>query len=247
MSSVTAVLVLTFSLLCNASFASDTSGAFDSANKLYGQGKFAEAAGAYEKLIQTGTVSSAIYFNLGNAYFKSGQLGRAVAAYRDAELISPRDPEVRANLQFVRGQVQGATLSSTTMQRWLASLTVNEWTKLTAAVLWLWLSLFVLIQWKPAWRQPLRAFLWSGGLVTVALAGLLAMACTNNSTKSAIIVSHEVLIHNGPLDEAPGNVTIHDGAEASVVDTKNDWLQIRLDGNRIGWVRRDQVMLASGV
>ena len=48
--------------------------------------------------------------NLGNAYFKSGQLGKAIAAYREAEQMSPRDPDVRANLRFARNQVQGPTL-----------------------------------------------------------------------------------------------------------------------------------------
>ncbi len=57
---------------------------FNAANKLYAEGKFTEAAGAYEKMIQPGAVSPALYFNYGNAEFKSGNLGRAIAAYRGA-------------------------------------------------------------------------------------------------------------------------------------------------------------------
>ena len=80
------------------------SGGFEAANKLYEEGKFAQAAAAYEQLIQSGRVSAPLYFNLGNAWFKSGQMGRAITAYRRAEQLAPRDPDVRANLQFARNQ-----------------------------------------------------------------------------------------------------------------------------------------------
>lgn len=239
---------LSFLLLTMATaFAADISAGFDAANKLYEEGKFSEAASAYENLVQSGSVSSALYFNLGNACFKSGQLGRAVAAYRDAERLSPRDAELRANLQFVRSQVQGPTLSPTRAQRWLASLTINEWAKLTAVVFWLWLSLLVLIQFRPGLKQPLRNLLWSGGIATLIVGACLATAWANKSIPAAIVISRDALVHNGPLDEAPGRTTVHDGAELGVLDTKNDWVEIRLDGNRTGWLKRDQVVLASGV
>src|SRR5579871_2570851 len=160
--------ILAFVLLAVINgFATDITSGFVSANKLYEEGKFSDAASAYETLIQGGTVSSALYFNLGNAYFKSGQLGRAVAAYRDAQRLSPRDPEVRANLQFVRGQVQGPTLSLTGVQRWFTSLSINEWAKLAAVVFWLWFGLLVLIQFSPALKQSLRNALWLGGVATL--------------------------------------------------------------------------------
>ena len=84
-------------------------------------------------MIHSGTVSPAIYFNLGNAYFKAGQLGRAIAALREAEKLAPRDPDVRANLQFIRGRVQGPAAAASSWQQWFATLTINEWAVLTAA------------------------------------------------------------------------------------------------------------------
>lgn len=241
-----ASLLAFFILAITTGSAADHSTGFDSANKLYEQGKFSEAATAYEKLAQSGSVSSALYFNLGNAYFKSGQLGHALAAYHQAEKLSPRDPEVRANLQFVRGQVQGPTLAPTGLQRRLASLSINEWAALTAALFWLSLSLLVLIQFRPAWKQPLRNFLLSSGVATLIVGACLAAAWANGSAPAVIVVSHDAVLHNGPLDEAPGNLTVHDGAELSVLDTKSGWLQVSLDGNRVGWVKRDQVVLISG-
>jgi tetratricopeptide (TPR) repeat protein len=239
-------LVLLF-VLTLSGIAADISANFDSANKLYGQGKFPEAASAYEQMIKSGAVSPAIYFNLGNAYFKAGQLGRAIAALREAENLSPRDPDMRANLQFIRGHVQGSTTSPDRWQQWFAALTINEWAMLTAAVLWVWLALMVLIQFRPMLKQSLRTLLWCAGVATLVCGGCLGVAWSNNSTKTAIVVAQDAVLHNGPLDEAPAGATVHDGAELSVLDTKDGWLQVRVDAQRVGWIKREQIVLASGV
>src|SRR5882672_4567327 len=70
-----ALLFLILLLLCawNVARADDVSTAFDQANKLYEEGKFTEAAAAYEKMLRQGRASPALYFNLGNAFFKAGQ------------------------------------------------------------------------------------------------------------------------------------------------------------------------------
>ncbi len=115
-------------------FAADVAADFSAANKLYAEGKFSDAANAYETILQTGGQSPALLFNYGNAEFKSGNLGKAIAAYRRAELLSPRDAEIRANLDFVRNQVQGATIRESRWQDWLGSLTLNEGTLLTAVL-----------------------------------------------------------------------------------------------------------------
>ena len=53
-------------------------------------------------MVRAGAASPAVYFNLGNAFFKQGQIGRAIAAYHSAQTVDPRDPDVRANLGFAR-------------------------------------------------------------------------------------------------------------------------------------------------
>ena len=230
-----------------SSFAADVSATFDSANKLYEQSKFTDSAAAYEKMIQSGTVSSALYFNLGNAYFKSGQLGRAIAAFREAENLTPRDPDVRANLQFVRTRVQAPTSSPASWQQWLTALTLNEWAILSAVVVWLWAGLWVLIQMRPQLKQSLRAVLWCGGVAIIVCGGCTYAAWSSESTKTAIVVAKDAILHNGPLDEAPTAATVHDGAELTVLDAKNDWLQVRVDSQHVGWIKREQVVVASGV
>jgi tetratricopeptide (TPR) repeat protein len=240
-------LVIGFALLVftsTAVVAADISSEFDSANKLYGQGKFSEAVSAYEKMAQSGSVSAAVYFNLGNAFFKSGEVGRAIAAYRQAEKIAPRDPDVRANLQFIRNQIQGPTLSPSRWQHWLATLTVNEWAILASAALWLWLVALVVIQFRPGLKQSLRSFLWLGGVATIALGVCLGAAWSNASVQTAIVVVHDASVRSGPLEEAASAFTVHDGAELSVLDTKDDWILIRADDRHIGWLKREQAEVA---
>jgi len=219
--------------------------AFDVANKLYEEGKFAEAAAAYETMAKGGQASAALYFNLGNAFFKSGQIGRAIAAYRQAEQLTPRDPDLRANLQFARNQTPSPTLLPTRWQRWLGRLTLNEWTLLAAGAVWLWLLLLAVLQWRPALRPTLRTYV----LTLAVLAGLL-VACTaaalreTRFVRTAIVITGEAVVRYGPLAESPTAFTVHDGAELRVLDQKDEWLQVSTDPRRVGWLRRDQVMVA---
>jgi tetratricopeptide (TPR) repeat protein len=219
--------------------------AFDSANKLYEEGKFAEAVSAYEKLAQSGETSAALYFNLGNAFFKSGQIGRAVAAYRTAEQLTPRDPDLRANLQFARNQAQGPTLSPGRWQRWLGRLSLNEWTLLAAGAVWLWLLLLAVLQWRPALRPALRTYVFALAILTVFLCACVAASLRETRfTRIAIVVTSEAVVRYGPLAESPTAFTVHDGAELRVLDQKDEWLQVSAGPRRVGWLRRDQTLVS---
>jgi len=218
--------------------------AFSAANKLYYENKFNEAAAAYEKLIQLRKGSVAVYFNLGNAWFKSGQLGRAIAAYRQAEKLSPRDPDIRANLQFARNQAQGPTFVSNRWFQWLRKLTLNEWTILAAGALWLSLLLFTAVQYRPAWKGHLRGWLILTTVGTAILCGCLGLALRRAYSSPIAIITHDAVVQEGPVEGSPTAFAVHDGAELRVVDEKDEWLLVSTDARRLGWVRRDQVLLA---
>ncbi len=234
-------LLFFFCLSANALAADNSTPAFDAANKLYEQGKFSEAAAAYETLIQSGSVSPALYFNLGNARFKSSQLGRAIAAYRQAAQSAPRDPDIRANLQFARNQVQGPTLPPSRWERWLETLTLNEWTALTALALWIWLLTLALCQLRPTWKTSLRTLTLGSGLTTVAMGLFLVCVFAAHTQPTAIATAHDDPLRSGPLDEAQTVFTAHDGAELAILDTKDNWLQVSA-GQRSGWLKRELVL-----
>ena len=139
----------------------------------------------------------------------------------------------------------GPTLSPTRWQRWLGRLTLNEWTLLAAVAVWLWLLLLAVLQWRPALKPALRAYVLSLAI----LAGLLC-ACAaatlreTRFTRTAIVITRDAVVRYGPLAESPAAFTVHDGAELRVLDQKDEWLQVSAGPRRVGWLRRDQALVA---
>jgi tetratricopeptide (TPR) repeat protein len=220
---------------------------FYAANKLYAEGKFTEAAGTYEKILQSGAVSPALYFNYGNAEFKSGNFGRGIAAYRRAAQLAPRDAEVRANLEFARNQVQGPTLREGRWEGWLGVFTVNEWTELAAGALWLTFALLVAMQIRPALKAGWRGFFRVMVAVTLLSGtGLGLDAVMHFSRQTAVVAAPEATARSGPFEDAQSAFTVHDGAELAVLDHRDNWLQVTDGSGRIGWLQRQQVEILPG-
>lgn len=221
--------------------AEDSANVFNQANRFYEQGKYSEATAAYEKLIHSGSASTPVYFNSGNTFLKSGQLGRAIAAYRQAEKVSPRDPDVRANLRFARDQA-GAR-SHQGWQTWIGRLTVNEWTVATAIATSIWFLLLAARQLQPTWTKSFRGGLLALGILSSFLVVCLAYAIHQEFfVKLSVVIVPEAVVRRGPLDESQSAFTLRDGAEITVLDKKGDWLQITDASQRTGWLPQRQAM-----
>ncbi|HRT10014.1 MAG TPA: tetratricopeptide repeat protein [Candidatus Paceibacterota bacterium] len=239
-----ALLAAWIGLLCATLTARCQNADFEAANRLYEQGQFAEAAAGYQKLIDAGQASAAVLFNLGNAWFKSGKIGRAVVAYRQAASLAPRDPDVVANLQFARNQVQGPRVLPAAWQRWLGKLSLNEWSWLAGIAVWVWFLLQTLLQFRPAWKRSARgAVIAATVFALLALGGFTAAFADARATRLAVIVEPEVVVRHGPLPESPIAFTAYDGAELRWTDQKDDWVQVSAGPRRIGWVQKSQVAL----
>ena len=218
--------------------------AFNAANHLFEQQKFSEAAAAYEKLIQTGNISDALYFNLGNAYFKAGQTGRAIAAYRNAQKLAPRDPNVEANLQFAREEVQNSKAPAESVwAKFLTRLTLNEWAIIASSFIWLWFLLLAFGQLKPDWRKLVRGYAIALGVLAVFFIGCTAFAAKKQLVKAAVVTAQEAVVRRGPFDESQSAFTLRDGAELTVTDQRDNWLQVVDTANRTGWIATNEVAL----
>jgi len=227
--------------------AADVESDFAAANKLYAEGKFSDAAKTYESILQSGGQSPALLFNYANAEFKAGNLGRAIAAYRQAGLLTPRDAEIRANLQFVRNQVQGSSVGERRWQEWLGQLTLNEWTLLAAGAFWLTLILLALRQIRPALGAKLKGVTALVAGLTVLSGAALAWQVANHfSRQTAVVVLPEVTARSGPFDEGQSAFTVHDGAELAVMGRHGDWLQVNDGEGKIGWLKTTQINVLPG-
>jgi len=228
-------------------FGADVAADFAAANALYAQGKFTDAAATYERILQTGGQSPALLFNCGNAEFKAGHLGRAISAYRRAGQLTPRDAELRANLAFVRTQVQGATVRESRWRAWLASLTLNEGAVLTAVIFWVLFALLAARQLRPALIRRLRGATRMAAALTILSAAALGLQAAGHFYSAvAVVTAGEATGRTGPLDDAQTAFTARDGIELRVLDQHGDWVQAADGGGRIGWFSTRQVEVLPG-
>ena len=242
------ILILLALLLCTPRiYAADFTADFSAANELYAKGKFSDAANLYEKILNSGAASPNLLFNYANAEFKSGHLGRAIAAYRQAALLSPRDAEVNANLAFVREQVQGSTIRESRWRGWLGQLTLNEWALLTAATFWVTFISLTARQIRPALGVKLKNATLAFVTLTILISAALGwQASAHFSKQTAVVIASEATARSGPFDEAQNAFTARDGTELTVLDHRGDWLQVVNGAGKIGWLPVKQVEILPG-
>lgn len=241
------ILLLLALVFAGNLFAADFATGFSMANKLYAEGKFSDAANFYEKILDSGAVSPNLLFNDGNAEFKAGNLGKAIAAYRRAELLAPRDSEIRANLDFARKQVQGTTVSESAWRNWLGQLTLNEWAILAAIAFWLTFVLLAAKQICPALAPKLRGATFILISLTILFGAATGLQATEHFSKqSAVVISNDAVTKSGPFDDAQNAFAVHDGAELSVLDRHENWIQVAEGAGKIGWLQLKQVEVLPG-
>lgn len=219
--------------------------AFDAANRLYEQARYREAAAAYEALLAQGVVSPALYFNLGNAWFKAGEAGRAILNWRLAERLAPRDPDIQANLRLTRELVRGQPPPAPPWwRRWSRRLTLNEWAGLAGAGVWLGFGALVGGELWPGRRRFCRRWATAfGGLALLAGAALAEQAAARWLRVEAVVVAREAVVRYGPLEVSPELQKVEDGTELVVLDQKDHWLQVTGLPRGTGWIRQDDVVV----
>jgi tetratricopeptide (TPR) repeat protein len=218
---------------------------FREANRFYEQGDYAAAAAAYEDLLAQNAGSAALHFNLGNAHFKSEQLGRAIWQYRMARDLSPRDADIRANLQFARSAV-GQSHREGRWWRWVGWLTLNEWSVWSGVLFWLSLGLVTAVELIPAMGRRIRfgvRLLW---LCWLASALGLGLALHQQFGRLTAIAVGSGEVRYGPFEESQVHFAIRDGAELSVRDSREGWLQVEDARGGTGWIEQSRVIVHPG-
>ena len=220
------------------------------ANAQYERGEYGDAAQQYEALIASGYEDATLYYNLGNAYFRSDDLGRAVLNYLRAEELSPRDADIRANLELARSRTDrvesgGESLFasvSNAARRWV---TVGEMGILS---LLLWVASAIAIGVLVVWRAvPRRAAVRNGAVVAsaatlVSLLLLLTMLYANPNDDSGVVVASTVDVVSGPGKQYEVEFKLHSGAQVRLVDSRQGWVRIALPGDDLqGWAPSDTV------
>ena len=240
--SVGVLALLIFTCLADAA---DSPSPFEAANRLYEQGKYQEAIERYESMIKAGRNSAGVFFNLGNAYFKQGQLGRALLNYRKANKLSPRDQDILGNLRFARERVSGSlSVQPPVWERALRYFTLNELAATAAILFWSWAGLFCLARSRPSRAPTLRVATRAGGILLLLSILVLVLAYRVRTRAVAIVVSRQATIHLGPLAESQQAFIATDGSELRVLARRPGWLQVSDRSGRTGWLaERDASLL----
>jgi tetratricopeptide (TPR) repeat protein len=222
--------------------AAESANEFDAANRLYEKGEYAGAVAAYQKLTAQGKASAAILFNLGNAYFKNGQVGKAIVTYQQAETVEPRDPDIRANLRFARGSVPGNNWRRSMIDRLLDLLTLNEIAVVVAISFWIWFGCLAMGQIRPERKESLRTWVVLSAIVGILSAAWLAQGVIERAaTRTAIVVASTSAVRFGPLEESQISFNVRDGNELRVIGRKDAWLQVMDASSRTGWILTNDV------
>src|SRR5947199_6568935 len=110
---------------------------FAKANQEYAQGHFKEAISGYETLVRAGQWSANVFYDLGNAYFRTGNFGRAILNYERALALDRHHPEATANLQIARDEAHALELRPTWPERYLQFASVNQYSIAAAVAFWM--------------------------------------------------------------------------------------------------------------
>ena len=116
---------------------------FTKANQEYAQGDFKEAISGYEALVRAGQWSANLFYDLGNAYFRTGDFGRAILNYERALALERHHPEATANLQITRDEARALELQQSWPERYLQFVSVNQYC--IAAAIAFWLAVFAIV------------------------------------------------------------------------------------------------------
>ena len=222
------------------------------ANQLYENGRFAESAQLYEQLVAQEMTSSAIHYNLGNAYYQQGDLGKAILNYNRALTLDPRDADIKANLALARTQVVdqfGVEVEDDIFAIYTTAvsnnLTLNQ-TAVLALIFWFLFATTVIAVGQME-AGKLRNYLKVGTAVAgvfffIATFSLGSRLYEQANTNPAVIVVPEVNISSGPGDQYASQFTLHSGAEVELLDERANWAKLALPGGETtGWLPTEAI------
>ncbi len=226
-------------------FALDADAEFKKANDAFQAKNYAGAIASYEAILKEGLQSDGLFYNLGNAYLKNGDLGKAILNYEKTLLQYPRHKEARYNLEIANARAvdEISALPVFFLKRWWRglrdSLPAGGWGLLT--LLASWLSVGGVAGWllytqrrKKKWSF-LAAF---AGLFLIILFFTLGLDRSNTMKDSgyAILLQKELPLRSAPDGESAEVLVLHEGTKVEILDQISDWNKIKLVNGEQGWL-----------
>lgn len=212
----------------------------------YKKGNYQQAIKDYEELLKKGP-DAELYYNLGNAYYRTDNITKALLNYERALLLSPGDEDVRFNLQMARSKTIDKIMPRSEMffVTWYKSLVnftgVDGWAR--SAVFSMAAALLLVLCYLFCKKMLLRKIGFYGAtlfIVLFVLSNIFAyeQKCILTQRRGAIIISSSAALKKTPVANSGDSVILHEGSKVEIIDdTMKDWIQVKLEDGREGWMQ----------
>ncbi len=215
---------------------------FYKGNTLYEQGSYKDAISEYSKLLEQDMESGHLYYNMGNAYFKKGQLGEAILHYERAKRLIPRDSDLKSNYRFALSHIETDTAKISVswtdkIFKLFGFLSLNELSALASCMLVLIVLLLIARLYIRMSRNTFSLLLTSF-IVMISFTVTSVFIRAAAIDKEAVIVSNSPEVKFEPFESATTHFTLHEGMKIYVIQSKQEWIKIKRSDGKTGWVKR---------
>ena len=217
---------------------------WEKGNQAYIDGDYAAAVTAYQAIENRGYSSSRLYYNMGNAYYKQGQIGRAILYYNRALVVSPSMDDARHNLEIAEAQTKDniAVVPEFFLNRYMRTLrsviSCSAWSAMSVAffgVMLLFLLIFLLGS-----RIKVRKVGFYGAVVSLLLfvvVTIFGISARNSiiDRPAAIVMSSAISVKSSPDRAATDLFVLHEGTKVEVSSEVDGWSEITIADGKKGW------------
>ena len=239
-------------MIANSVVAQNTDDLFKSANDLYKNEKLEEAIELYKKIETQGLVSSELYYNLGNSYYKLNKVGPSIYYYEKALKLNPLNEDVKNNLVFAKRLALDniEELPKTVFQKinknYIKKLSYNQWAIVVVVFSFLGGILFLLFYFASSPSKK-RFYFITSILSFILLILSFTITYTQHSTAKnnieAIVFAEKTEVRNAPTLNSEEIFTLHEGTKVIVLDAIDNWKKIKLVDGKVGWIIADDLKL----
>ncbi len=219
-------------------------------NNLYAEGKYQESIDSYQQVMKNGMEASELFFNLGNAYFKSGEVPSAILYYEKALRIAPKDEDILYNLEVSNGLITDKIDEVPVLfyNRWKTSIynwfSPNGWAIL-ASILFVIVLVSTAIFYL-ANTIAIRKFAFILGVILLSL-DIFSFAFAYQKyrdftqLREAIVFEPTLNVNSSPDTNSKEIFVIHEGTKVEILDSLDDWYRVKIANGSDGWVKRQFV------
>jgi tetratricopeptide (TPR) repeat protein len=207
----------------------------------YDRGQYREAAQAYQAIAESDGVSAPLYYDLGAAQLADGQTGPAVLSFERAHWLAPADPGIAAALSTARSKAGLPAAQRAAWRTTRNALGPDAWAVAAALALVVacaGVSLWIVESERPLATSRARGALHALTAVAAAAFLVAALACVSLSTETtrAVALAADLTLRIAPFDAAESRGTLTPGESVRVEERHGDFVRVRAEGGRTGWV-----------